>query len=186
MRTLTAAMQMSLDGYVAGPNGELDWIFANMNAGLQDCTLEYLSGLDTMLMGRVSYLGQAEAWPTRTGPLAAAVNGHTKIVFTQTLRSADWTNSRIATGSAAEEIAQLQRQPGKPIGVAGGATFVQTLLKEQLVDQLRLTIHPVVLGGGLRLFTKPVALKLLEATTFDTGSVVHTYQVATTAGRGES
>lgn len=100
--------------------------------------------------------------------------------------SADWTNSRIATGSPAEEIAQLQRQPGKPIGVAGGATFVQTLLREQLVDQLRLTIHPVVLGGGLRLFTKPCALKLLEATTFDTGSIVHTYQVATTAGRGES
>ncbi len=176
MRSVILAMQMTLDGYIAGPNGELDWIFGNIDDELAKYIRETLSENDTTLMGRVNYLEQVAYWPNSTDPLAQIVNGHRKIVFSRTLTSVDWQNSRLATGTPAEEIAALKRRPGKNIGVTGGPTFVRPLLRDGLIDQIRLTIHPITLGEGMSLFAAPQSLTLLTSRRFDSGAVVNTYQ----------
>ena len=176
MRKVTLGMQVSLDGYVATVDGSLDWAFANFDAELGASAVESLSQLDTVLLGRNNYEEQAAAWPNREGPMADIMNNLHKIVFSKTLDKVEWNNSRRATGSPAEEIAQLKQQPGKEIGVAGGARFAQSLSKQGLIDEYWLTIHPVVLGSGLPLFVAPLTLKLLNTRTLASGVVVLTYQ----------
>jgi len=100
-------------------------------------------------------------------------------VFSKTLTHAGWDDSRIARGDLADEIAHLTAEPGNDLVAHGGATFAQTLSRHGLVDEYRLTIHPVALGAGLPLFkdlATPLQLRLVEATTFATGSAFHVYQ----------
>jgi dihydrofolate reductase len=178
VRKVALGMNVSLDGYVATLDGNLDWAFANFDAELGASTIEMLSQLDTILLGSNNYEEQAAAWPNREGPLADIMNAMGKVVFSKTLDKVEWVNSRLATGSPAEEIALLKQQPGKTIGVAGGARFAQSLSKQGLIDEYRLTVHPVVLGSGMPLFVAPLTLKLLHTRTFATGVVVLTYQRA--------
>ena len=178
MRNVVLGMQVSLDGYVATLDGKLDWAFAHFDDELGAAAMEALSQLDTILLGRANYEEQAAAWPTREGPMADLMNGLNKIVFSTTLEQVAWVNSRLATGSPAEEIAQLKQQPGKDIGVAGGARFAQSLSKEGLIDAYRLTIHPVVLGSGRPLFAAPLQLKLVSSKPLSSGVVVADYQRA--------
>lgn len=176
MRKVTLGMQMSLDGYVATADGGLDWAFANFDAELGASAIETLSQLDTALLGRANYEEQAAAWPNREGPMADIMNNLHKIVFSKTLEKVEWANSRLATGSPAEEIARLKQQEGRGIGVAGGARFAQSLSKEGLIDEYRLTIHPVVLGSGMPLFAAPLQLKLVSSRPLASGVVIATYQ----------
>jgi dihydrofolate reductase len=176
MRKVILAMQATLDGYVAGPNGELDWIFDHIDDELYGFICETLRENDTTLMGRVNYLEQAAYWPTATDALAQIVNGHRKIVFSRTLTSVEWQHSRLAAGTPAEEIGALKRLPGKNIGVTGGPTFVRQLLRDGLIDEIRLTIHPITLGHGLSLFAQSHTLTLIGSRRFDSGAVVNTYQ----------
>jgi len=106
------------------------------------------------------------------------MNRATKIVFSRTLKKVDWENCRLAAGDPAEEIAELKRQPGAAIAVAGGARFAQSLSEQGLIDEYDLTVHPVVLGAGIPLFTDPINLKLLSTRAFDTGAVVLNYEPA--------
>jgi dihydrofolate reductase len=122
------------------------------------------------------YLGMAAHWPNANDPIAATINAADKVVFSKTLTAVDWQNSSLAQADPAEELDRLRRQPGKIIGVAGGAAFAQYVSSHGLVDEYRLTIHPVVLGDGIRLFADPLKLRLIAAETFDTGAVVHTYR----------
>lgn len=178
MRKVTLGMQVSLDGYVATVDGRLDWAFANFDAEQGASAIETLSQLDTVLLGRANYEEQAAAWPNREGPMADIMNNLNKIVFSKTLKQVEWANSRLATGSPAEEIAQLKQQPGKTIGVAGGARFAQSLSKEGLIDEYCLTIHPVVLGSGMPLFVAPLQLKFVSSRPLASGVVVAVYQRA--------
>lgn len=178
MRKVTLGMNVSLDGYVATVDGRLDWAFANFDAELGASAIETLSQLDTGLLGRVNYEEQSAVWPNQQGPMADIMNTLNKIVFSKTLSQVTWSNSRLATGSPAEEIARLKQQPGRDIGVAGGARFAQSLSKEGLIDEYRLTMHPVVLGSGLPLFVAPLKLKLVSARTLASGVVILTYQRA--------
>lgn len=134
--------------------------------------------MDTGLIGRVNYLEQAASWPNQQGPLADVMNNMTKVVFSKTLKKLEWQNSRLATGSPAEEIARLKQQPGKDIGVAGGASFAQSLSKQCLIDEYRLTVHPVALGKGLPIFVEPTKLKLVNSKPLSNGVIVLTYQQA--------
>jgi dihydrofolate reductase len=179
MRKVVLGMQTSLDGYVATVDGKLDWAFAHFDAELGAAAMEALSQLDTILLGRVNYADQAAAWPKQQGPMADIMNHLNKIVFSTTLQQVEWANSRLATGSPAEEIARLKQQPGKDIGVAGGARLAQSLSKEGLIDEYRLTVHPVVLGSGKPLFAdlaRPLNLKLVDEKTLASGVLVLTYQ----------
>jgi dihydrofolate reductase len=176
MRKVFLQLQVSLDGYIAGPNGDLTWIARSMNEDLMAYIVGSLQGMDTQLIGRVTYLEQAGHWPGSAEPLAPLMNASTKIVFSDTLTTTDWNNSRLAKASPAEEVARLKEEPGGDIYVPGGASLVHAMTRQRLIDEYRLLIHPTVLGGGLPLFTEPIDLELRETTPYDTGVVVNVYR----------
>jgi dihydrofolate reductase len=181
MRKIRLYINVTLDGYVAGPNGELDWVFRTMNAAQQAWTTAFLREVDTILIGHATYLEQAAFWPTQTGEMATLMNSHTKIVFSSRLPTLEWNHSRLAVSDVAEEIAHLKREPGRDIYVTGGARLSQSLSQRGLIDEYNLTIHPVILGSGMPLFqemSEPLALILVRTTSFETGAVQLIYQRA--------
>jgi dihydrofolate reductase len=133
------------------------------------------------LLGRVTYEGFAAAWPNmleQTGEYGAWMNGYPKYVVSTTLQEAGWNNSTIINENVEEEVSNLKRQPGKDILVFGSGQLVNTLMEHDLVDEYRLMVFPVVVGGGKRLFenaSDEKALKLIETKTFASGAVVLSY-----------
>jgi dihydrofolate reductase len=164
MRKVVVQQFVTLDGYAAGPNGELD--FVTENAAAADPTsgpfveeqLAFIESLDTILLGAVTYRGFAEYWPqqtTETQAIADALNATPKVVFSSTLESAPWGSwepARLVSGSAAEEVRRLKAEPGKDMVVWGSLALSDSLMREGLVDEYRLQVCPVVLGRGKRLF----------------------------------
>ncbi|MHB1928649.1 MAG: dihydrofolate reductase family protein [Acidimicrobiales bacterium] len=175
MRKVMLGMNMTLDGYMGGPGGELDWMFPQFSEDYIRSTSQALGEIDTFLMGRVAYEGMAPYWPTATDEIAPIMNNAVKYVFSTTLTDAEWSNSRLVTGDPADLIAKLKGQGGKNIGIAGGSMFAQQIVRAGLVDEYRLAVHPVALGGGLRLFVEPCSLAMTHSQTFDGGLVVNTY-----------
>lgn len=138
---------------------------------------------DALLLGRVTYEGFAAAWPSvkDEAGFADRMNGIPKYVISTTLREASWNNSHIISANVAEEVAKLKQEPGQDILVAGSAQLVQTLMRHNLIDEYRLMIHPIVVGGGKRLFPEGQdrsTLKLMGARTFSSGIVVLSYAPA--------
>jgi dihydrofolate reductase len=177
-RPVMLFMQVTLDGYVAGPGDELDWAFARFDDELLTLMAERLGEMDTMMMGRVNYLEQAAHWPHADDDvIAPVVNALEKVVFSSTLTSVEWQNARLAKGSPAEEIAALRARPGRLIGVSGGPTFARSLLREGLVDRIQLAVHPVALGKGLPLFAEPQQLSPIDSHPLASGIVVNRYAV---------
>ncbi len=138
--------------------------------------------LDAQLLGRVTYDVFAAYWPLQTNNesgIADKLNTMPKFVVSSTLEKAEWNNSTILSGNVAEAVARLKQQPGGSLGIIGSATLVQSLMKEDLIDEYRLLVHPVVLGCGKRLFKDGMdttALKLVESKTFSSGVVLLRYQ----------
>jgi dihydrofolate reductase len=139
------------------------------------------------LVGRRTYAGMLEYWPTSTDPLAAAMNAVPKIVFSRsgsltlepkTAPAPGWANTRVLGSDLAADIAALKAEPGKDLLAHGGASFAQALVRLGLVDEYRLVVHPVVLGSGLALFedTTPLDLTLTDATRFPIGTQALIYQ----------
>ena len=190
-RKLIAALQVSLDGLIEGPNGELEWI------GSWEDSFELLPEIDTCVLGGAMYPGYEQYWlavlADPEGPLpftgkppsmgeveyARFADKTPHVVLSQTLESVAWKTARIVRDVA--EIRALKQQPGKHIHAVGGASLVSTLMNGHLVDQLRLTVHPLVLGKGKALF-KDVdgrhRLELLETRPLAGGRVSLTYDVA--------
>jgi len=176
MRKVVLLMSVSLDGFVARPDGDLSWLFPNINDEAMAWTVDSIRQSDTQIMGRVAYEEQVQHWPNSTDALAPLINDATKVVFSSTLEKVEWKNSRLATASLADEVAQLRQQPGSAdIFVPGGARIAQSLSTLGLIDEYRLLVHPVALGAGMPLFADTVELKLLSSTTFATGAVAMTY-----------
>ncbi|GIG22116.1 riboflavin biosynthesis protein RibD [Cellulomonas chitinilytica] len=176
MRTLTLGMNVSLDGFVATPEDGLDWMFPNFSDELMADTQTLLSGFGTILMGRVNYEGQAATWPHQQGPLADIMNAVEKVVFSTTLQTADWQNTRVHAEDPAVEIARLKALDGPTLGASGGATFARYLTSHGLVDEYRLTVHPVFLGSGKPIFAERTALEPLTSTDYPNGVVVRTFR----------
>jgi dihydrofolate reductase len=181
MRKVIVLMSMSLDGFVAPAKGAPDHRALPEDPALKKIKLDWLCEAGTHAIGRVTYDEMAAHWPVSTDDYAAPMNQLPKVVFSKTLENADWNNSRVADGDLAEEISALRREPGGDIVAWGGASFVQELSRQALVDEYRLVINPVALGNGLRLFKDlpaPIELQLVEARTFANGSALHVYQPA--------
>src|SRR5207248_7646503 len=119
MRKVRLAINVSLDGYVARPNGALDWVFRTITPAQQAWTTAFLREADTILIGHTTYLEQAAFWPTQTGEMATLMNSHAKIVFSSRLGALEWNHSRLARADVAEELARLKREPGRDIYVTG-------------------------------------------------------------------
>lgn len=183
-------MSISVDGFVAGPNGETDWIFKTGDEQSKAWAVGQSRDAGLIIMGRKSFEAMAPYWPTSTDAYAPSMNEIPKAVFTkkgfkgidpgpdQSPAAVSWANAKVFDGDLAEEINALKAEEGKPIVAIGGAEFMQNLIATGLVDEFRLVIHPVILGAGQPIFqglTKPFYLKLIDVKVFPGGTVVHTY-----------
>jgi dihydrofolate reductase len=131
----------------------------------------------THIMGRRTYEDMASVWPTGTGLYADVMNEIPKVVFSKTLTRADWAESRIASGDLADDIGRLKREPGGVIIAHGGAKFISSLIRENLIDEYRMVVHPVVIGHGTSLFaalSAPLRLEVVEVRTFPSGTMTNT------------
>ena len=183
MRKVVSWLFTSLDGVVEAP-GEWqlpEYFNQDMIAALEAQT----AAEDAMLLGRVTYQEWEPYWPTSTDePYASHINNIPKYVVSTTLDKVDWgkwEKPTLIKENLAEEIAQLKAQPGKNITVGGSPTLVRSLLQDGLLDELKLMIHPVILGKGKRLFTEDLDLKrlqLVDSKVTGTGIAILTYQPA--------
>ena len=180
MRKVIAGLFISLDGVVEAPDQwQFDHFDPDMMAGMSSQT----EAEDTVLLGRVTYQEWAPYWPTSDDPLYGAhINNTPKYVVSTTLEQVDWgkwDKPTLIQSNLGEELAKLKKQPGKNIGVAGSPTLVRSLLKDNLLDELTLMIHPVVVGRGKRLFEDGGDLKRYElaySKPTSTGVLILTYQ----------
>jgi dihydrofolate reductase len=176
MASLVLKMSVSLDGYVAPPDGTSDWAAAGRCEDGMQWTLETVSNTTTHLMGAATYTGWADYWPNAPGPFAKPMNEIPKVVFSNTLTSADWGETTIARGDLAENIVRLKSaRPDGYLLAQGGVRFVRSLIATGLIDEYRLVIHPIVLGAGERLFFAPLTLEPKSTTVFSGGSVAHVF-----------
>jgi dihydrofolate reductase len=161
---------VTLDGVVEDPGGSEKaprggWAFQFSRGEEGDrFKADETMNSDAMLLGRVTYEGFAEAWPGREGEFADRFNSMPKYVVSSTLRDPEWTNTTVLDGDAVAAVAKLREQPGGEIVVHGSASLARTLIEHDLVDELRLMVFPVVLGGGKRLFGDTGAAKPMRLT----------------------
>ena len=181
MRKIVAGLFISLDGVYEAPD---KWHFPYFNDEMGQEIGSQMAASDTMLLGRRTYQEFAAYWPDKAGdddPMADYMNQTPKLVVSRTLDSVEWQNSTLIQGDVVEELTKLKQQPGKNINITGSATLVRSLLRDGVLDELGLMVHPVVVGKGKRLFEgegDQVALKLVDSTTFSTGVVNLTYEPA--------
>lgn len=184
MRKLKLQTQLSLDGFIAGPNGEMDWMLFNWDDVLIKYVTELTNSVDTIILGRKLAEGFIPHWKNVAddpeNPENAAGKTFTdlpKIVFTKTLERSGWNNTTLAKDIVAE-VNELKKQPGKDIIAYGGATFVSGLIKHNLIDEYHLFVNPVVLGNGMSIFKDQERknLDLVKTTTSSNGIVVLYYQ----------
>ena len=188
MRKLIAAFRMSLDGFIEGPNGEVDWV------DTWEDTFDLMPQIDALVLGGGMYPGYEQYWsavhadpqnalpftgrPASAGEIEYARFAHstTHVVLSTTLETVLWKTTRIV--GDVEEIRAMKDQPGKDIYAVGGATLISSLMNRGIVDELRLDVHPIVLGGGKALFDEVEdrhPLQLLEGKPFGPGQVRLTY-----------
>jgi dihydrofolate reductase len=179
MRRLILQISVSIDGYVAALDGSRPWGLGQEDEAAKRWKLDSVTRAGAHVMGRVTYEQMAADWPTSTSEYARPMNDIPKIVFSKSLRRADWAETRIVAGDLSEEIARLKREGGGDLIAHGGASFAQSLSRLRLVDEYRLVIQPAALGAGLPLFKNleaPLHLELVEATTYASGVAIHVYR----------
>ncbi len=183
MRKVIFQNMISLDGFFEGSNKwEIDWHVVGDE--FNEFAIDALKSYDVLVFGRVTYQGMASYWTSleakKDDPIVAGLmNGIQKIVFSRTLDKADWDNTRLVKSDAAQEIARLKQQPGKDIAIFGSADLAAELIKNDLIDEYRIFINPVVLGQGQPLFQglkNRLHLKLVNSKVFNTGLVLLIYQ----------
>ena len=182
MRKVVAAEFLSLDGVMGSPD---KWHFPYFNEEMGQAVGEGFAAADAMLMGRVNYEEWAAFWPGQDpeeNPMAAQMNSMKKYVVSTILEDPlGWQNSTLIGDNVADEIANLKQGEGGDIVVSGSGALVRSLLQYGLLDELKLMIHPVVVGGGKRLFGEGgerKELELVDSKTFATGVVYLTYRRA--------
>lgn len=186
MRKVIVAMQVTLDGFIEGPNGELDWAMAEDEETWKD-HFDLMRSIDTILLGRVMYPAYEKYWlaaptdPSSTRneiEYARLADKMQKIVFSKTLEKVEWKTTRIVKDNIKEEILKMKQQPGKDMVLLGGAGLVSTFMNLGLIDEYHFLVNPLVLGGGKPLFkdvTERHKLKLMDTKTFKSGKVALHY-----------
>jgi dihydrofolate reductase len=182
VRKVVATELVSVDSVMGSPE---EWAFSYSNDEMEEANASGMAAADAMLLGRVTYQEFASYWPYQNSadqPFTDYLNNTPKFVVSTTLEEPlAWQNSTLIKGNVAEEVAKLKRQPGKDIGIVGSGTLVRSLLRDGLIDELTLMVHPIVVGRGKRLFEEgggQKALKLVDSKTFGTGVLYLTYQPA--------
>jgi dihydrofolate reductase len=193
MRTLAVIDFLSLDGVMQAPGQPEEdtecgftyggWAIPYHDETLAESVADSMAATDAYLFGRKTYENFAAYWPTapRDIPFTDHLNNTAKYVVSKTLKDPDWHNSTVIAGDVVEEVRKLKQQPGGNIAVLGSGELVKTLIANDLVDEYFLTVYPVVLGGGKRLFRDDEQLRRLElvnSNNTSTGGVVLTYRPA--------
>jgi dihydrofolate reductase len=192
VRKLVAGTFLTLDGVMQAPGGPSEdreggfrhggWLVPYFDEKLGEIMTRWTTRAGAFLLGRKTYEIFAGSWPQSTDPadeIAVALNTRPKFVASRTLEKVDWNNSALLRGDVAEEVAKLKAQDGGEIQVHGSGGLLQTLLKHDLVDTLRIWQFPVVIGAGKRLFgegTIPRSFRLVDAEQTTTGAVLHVYE----------
>ena len=176
MRKLILSLMTSLDGYIEGPDKELDWhVWDNE---MEEHMFHFLNNqVDIILLGRKAYELMAEYWPASKESIAPAMNTLPKIVFSKTLDKAEWNNTRIIQENIGEEINRLKQTQGKDLVLFGGAAITASLMELHLVDEYQIIVNPVILGKGKPAFllNKKINLQLTNIKRFSCGNVIHYY-----------
>lgn len=182
MRKVVMWNLVSLDGFFQGASQwDLSWHQDVWGDELEQFSVEQARSADMLLFGRRTYEGMAAYWADAEGEIADFMNGVHKLVFSRTLHTVTWRNSALATQPPQEEVARLKAQPGKDILVFGSAELSAALMHHGMIDEYRLGVVPIVLGGGAPLFKprpEPMRMSLIEARPLSTGCVILTYRPA--------
>jgi dihydrofolate reductase len=184
MKKLKLQVQMSVDGYIAGPNGEMDWMIWNWDEELIKYVAEITKPVDCIVLGRKLAQGFIPHWTeaAQTGKedFAIKMSDTSKVVFTKTLENSEWENTVLAKGDLVEEITNLKNKAGDDIIVYGGGSFVSSLINAGLIDELHLFVNPSALGNGMTIFkdlTEKQNFILKQARGFDCGIVLLCYEL---------
>ncbi len=182
MRKVIVFNMISLDGFFEGANQEIDW--HHVDDEFNQFAVDQLHQADTLIFGRKTYDLMANYWPTQNAinddPIVAGLmNGINKIVFSKSLKTADWQNTRLINSNPASEIASLKNSPGKDVFIFGSSDLAVSLLPDHVIDEFRLMVNPILLGTGKTMFSglkNRVNLKLVGSRTFRSGNVLLNYQ----------
>jgi dihydrofolate reductase len=178
LRKVVAVELVSLDGVMEAPE---EWAFSYSNDEMEAANAKGMAASDALLLGRVTYEQMAAFWPEQPGgtPMVDYINSVQKLVVSTTLGEVGWNNSALIKDDVTEQIAGIKRRPGKDITILGSAILVRSLLRAGLLDELRLMVHPLLLGRGKRLFedgAEQEVLDLASSETFGTGVVSLAYR----------
>ena len=186
LRKLKLQVQMSIDGCIAGPNGEMDWMVGLQDDKVNKYVNELTESFDTILLGRkmtdvfISYWSDVINKPDDPWyALAKKMIEIPKVVFTKTLNKSKWINTDIATGDLTDEIMKLKSRDGKDMVVYGGASFDSSLIKLGLIDEFLLFINPVAIGNGMTIFkdlNEIQKFNMVKSIAFDSGEVLLHYE----------
>jgi dihydrofolate reductase len=176
MASLVLKMSVSLDGYVAPADGSSGWEAAGHSPDGAEWVLDTVSNARAHLIGAATYAAWATYWPGASGPFAGPMNEIPKVVFSNSLSSADWPETTIATGDLAEAVTRLKHErSGGYLLAQGGVRFARSLVQTGLIDEYRLVVHPVILGAGERLFAAPLTIEPISTIAFSRGAVAHVF-----------
>jgi dihydrofolate reductase len=186
LRKLKLQVQMSIDGCIAGPNGEMDWMVGLQDDKINKYVNELTESFDTILLGRKMADGFISYWSEVINKpddpwyaLAKKMIEIPKVVFTKTLNKSKWINTEIATGDLTDEIMKLKSREGKDMVVYGGASFDSSLIKLGLIDEFLLFINPVAIGNGMTIFkdlNEIQKFNMIKSLAFDSGEVLLHYE----------
>ncbi|HYX55517.1 MAG TPA: dihydrofolate reductase family protein [Nitrososphaeraceae archaeon] len=186
LRKLRLQVQMSVDGCIAGPNGEMDWMVGLLDDELLKYVSKITESVDTILLGRkmtdvfISFwLDMMNKPDDPWNAFAKRMIEIAKVVFTKTLNKSKWINTDIATGDLIEEVSKIKSQNGRDIVVYGGSSFDSSLIKEKLIDEFYLFINPVAIGNGMTIFKDLNEIQkyyLIESKVFESGIVLLRYE----------
>ncbi len=185
-RRLKLQMQTTIDGFVAGQNGEMDWVSFLWTEDIKQYVTRLTESVDTIILGRKLAEGFIPHWAgvaaDSGNPEQAAgekFSATQKVVFTKTLGKSEWENTLLAKGNMADEVIKLKNQKGKDIIAYGGVSFASALVKQGLIDEYHLFVNQAAIGKGLSIFkelTERLNLTLIKALPFDCGIVVLHYE----------
>ena len=181
MRKVVLFNMVTLDGYIAGPNGDIDW--HNTDEEFNDFAIEQLKEVGCIIFGRVTYELMADYWPTDSAresdpQVAQAMNTLPKIVCSRKLEDVNWDNTKLLRDNIANQIADMKQEPGKDMFVFGSADLAATLIQHNLIDEFRLMLAPVILGRGIPMFRemdRQINLTLVNSRPFGNGNVLLYY-----------